>query len=118
MGFAMGSPGGKNETRMKMSGAIYAKCIRTFTFISCVGPADYTYLRDKWLSERNRCSSSDFRVSFIPLNGGECFYQRYRELVKSFQLGSPSISLFLCIGNTFPGPFVPPLLFCAEGINQ
>lgn len=52
MGSAMGSPGGKDETRMKMSGAIYAKCIRTFNFISCVGPADYTYLRDKWLSER------------------------------------------------------------------
>lgn len=44
MEFAMGSPGGKDETRMKMSGAIYAKCIRTFNFISCVRPADYTYL--------------------------------------------------------------------------
>lgn len=117
MGFAMGSPGGKDEARMKMSGAIYAKCIRTFNFISCVGPADYMYLRDNWLSERNCCSSSDFRVSFIPLNGRECFYQRYRELVKSFQLPSPQV-LFLCIGNTFPGPFVPPFLFYAEGINQ
>lgn len=100
MGFAMGSPGGKDETRMKMSGAIYAKCIRTFNFISCVGPADYMYLRDKWLSERNCCSSSDFRVSFIPLNGRECFYQKYRELVKSFQLPSPQVSRYFSVSVT------------------